>query len=518
MQRLNSPRERWPWGRDHTFLYLVNIPQGTRQRLTAGNLTTALEAVSPDGKKLLFYRTIENFRERPYTETQLLLLDLLSLEADTIWQGKWFNSARWSPDGKSLLLLGGPSMFGDSGHHLPAGMMPNEYDGQAYLMDLSKQTVRPISKTFAPSIEASFWPSENTIYFLTTDHAYRRLFRFDLQNNRFSAIDTGTDVVHSVAFSKNKAVAVYTGSSAATPKKAFILDLKKEKNRLLSDPAENDFKHVKFGKVESWSFRNEQNRTIDGRIYYPPDFNPGKKYPCIVYYYGGTTPVSRDFGGRYPKNYWAANGYVVYVLQPSGAVGFGQEFSALHVNDWGKTSTQDVNKGVSQFLTAHPFVDKNRVGAIGASYGGFLTMYLLTQTDLFATAISHAGISSISYYWGEGFWGYLYSAVATANSFPWNHKDIYVDRSALFSADKINTPLLLLHGTADTNVPTGESTELFTALKLLGKPVEYVQIMGQNHLIMTYSKRKIWTKTILAWFDKWLKEQPQWWNDLYPKK
>ena len=87
--------------------------------------------------------------------------------------------------------------------------------------------------------------------------------------------------------------------------------------------------------------------------------------------------------------------------------------------------------------------------------------------DIFAAAISHAGISDITSYWGEGYWGYSYSALATANSYPWNARDIYVEQSPLFHADKINTPILFLHGSVDTNVPVGESIQMFTALKLL---------------------------------------------------
>jgi len=146
-----------------------------------------------------------------------------------------------------------------------------------------------------------------------------------------------------------------------------------------------------------------------------------------------------------------------------------------------------------------------------------MTMSLVTKTDLFAAAISHAGISSLSGYWGEGYWGYTYSSVATAGSFPWNRKDIYVDRSPLFNADKIKTPILLLHGGADTNVPTGESIQMFTALKVLGRETEFITFPGENHLILTYAKRILFNKTILAWFDRWLKNQPDWWNDLYPQ-
>jgi dipeptidyl aminopeptidase/acylaminoacyl peptidase len=178
----------------------------------------------------------------------------------------------------------------------------------------------------------------------------------------------------------------------------------------------------------------------------------------------------------------------------------------------------EIIDGVKKFLAAHPFVDFRRVGCIGASYGGFMTELLLTKTNIFAAAVSHAGISDIASYWGEGYWGYSYSAVATADSFPWNRRDIYVNQSPIYSADKITTPLLLLHGSSDTNVPPGESLQLYTALKLLGREVELVEVLGQNHHILNYGKRLVWQKTILSWFDRWLKGQPEWWNDLYPQK
>ncbi len=519
VKRFQNMADRQPWWRDRSYLYKLTVPDGVRQRLTAGELATSLHSISPDGERLLFTRTKVDHSERPYSKTELFTLDLTTLEADKLWEGNWFSSAQWGPDGKEMLVTGGPSTFGQIGYNVRKGTIPNEYDTQAYLFNPETGNASPISRRFDPSIGQAFWShTGECIYFTATDRSFRRLYRYDLNTKEYTYIENGAEVIHQIDIADKKPFAVYIGSSAASPPKVFSLNIKEKKWNILHDPGEEDFADVRFAEVKPWRFKNERGHWIEGRVYYPPDFDSSKKYPCLVYYYGGTSPVTREFGGRYPKNLYAAQGYVVYVLQPSGATGFGQEFSALHVNDWGFVAADEIIEGVSKFLNNHPFVDPKRVGCMGASYGGFMTMTVLTRTNLFSAAISHAGISSISSYWGEGYWGYAYSAYATANSFPWNRKDIYVNQSALFNADKISTPLLLLHGSIDTNVPPGESTQLFTALKLLGREVEYIQIMDQDHHIMTYNKRKIWTRTIMAWFDKWLKNQPEWWSYLYPGK
>ena len=184
---------------------------------------------------------------------------------------------------------------------------------------------------------------------------------------------------------------------------------------------------------------------------------------------------------------------------------------------WGKESGDDIIEGTRTFLAEHPYVDAKRVGCMGASYGGFMTQYLQTRTDIFAAAVSHAGISNIASYWGGGYWGYSYGECAQYGSYPWNNPDMYVKQSPLFNADKIHTPLLLLHGTVDTNVPTTESQQLFNALRILGREVSYVQVDGENHVIGNFKKRMTWQNVIFAWFAKYLKDEPEWWNELYPE-
>ena len=292
----------------------------------------------------------------------------------------------------------------------------------------------------------------------------------------------------------------------------------KNKAKTLSDSQADFYQNSEIATLEEFNFVNKDNVEISGRVYIPHNLDKSKKHPALIYYYGGTSPVTRGFTGRYPFNLWAANGYVVYVLQPTGATGFGQEFSAKHVNAWGNYTADDIIKGTSEFLKAYPYVDAKKLGNLGASYGGFMTMLLTTKTDMFSASISHAGISNITSYWGQGWWGYLYSGEASKGSFPWNNAKLYSQHSPVFNADKVTTPLLLIHGDADTNVPAGESHNMYTALKLLGQDVELVEYKNADHQIFARDKRFHWWDTMMAYFDKNLKDQPQWWDHLYPSK
>ncbi len=517
--KLEGMPDRWPWYRMRTQLYLLKMADLTVKPLTYGYLSNQLQDISNDGKRILFSQSFPDYSQRPFTRQILMEMNLKNWHVDTIWNTNYGGSASYSPDGKKLLVTGSASMFQGAGIHLKKAKVPNDYDIQAYIFDLKTKSVNPISKDFNPSVSDVYWnPLDNKIYILAEDRTYKNIWIYNPTSETYKKLDTKVDMVNQMSFARHNNSLVYSGSSISYPAVAWQYDLAKAKQKLLDDPENDFFSNVKFGNTEDWNFKNKRGLTIEGRVYYPPDYDPNKKYPLIVYYYGGTSPTGRDFRGRYPKNLFAAMGYIVYDLQPSGATGYGQDFSALHVNGWGKENASDIIEGTKKFLKAHPQVDSKAVGCLGASYGGYMTMYLQTQTDIFTTAVAHAGISSITSYWGQGYWGYLYSSVASANSYPWNNKKLYVNHSPVYLADKIHTPLLLLHGTSDTNVPTGESIQLYTALKLLGRPVELVEVKGQDHHIMEYNKRILWQKTIFAWFAKYLKHQPQWWDAMYPKK
>ena len=446
------------------------------------------------------------------------MLDMVTMVVDTIWQNETYAySAQFSPDGKYILIQGAPEAFGGIGLNINPDQIANSYDTQSFIMDLKTKEVDPVTKNFDPTITAQTWsPQDNFIYYRVEEGDRVNMYRYSYRNKKFEKLPLKEDVIQSFNLAKDGAWATYTGVSVSNSSRSYLLNLKNMESTLLSDPYAEKLSSLNLGEVKDWNFESSFGDEIEGRYYLPPNFDPTKKYPLIVYYYAGTSPTSRIFESTYPLHVYAAQDYVVYTLQPSGTTGYGQEFSARHVNAWGDQTAEEIIEGVKKFVASHSFVDSTKIGNIGASYGGFMTQYLITKTDLFTASVSHAGISNITSYWGEGYWGYSYSAGASAGSFPWNNPELYVKQSPLFYADKINTPLLLLHGTADTNVPIGESIQMYNALKLLNKPVEFIQVIGENHAIYDYDKRIAWNNAIYAWFAKWLKEDSRWWDSMYP--
>ena len=499
-------------------LYHFEVASGISTRLSFGENSTSLEDISRDGNFIAFSVSRPNSTVPPFRLQSMYFMDLRSGKVDTLWKDfPYGGSVQFSPDGGHLLVSGGPDCFGETGKRTRGQPFSNETDIQLYIFNLETREIDPITKNFNPAVKTATWhPADGKIYLAANDEIYVRAFCWNPKTREFLRIRTVPDVISDFSIAGGSLTAAYTGSGLGNPPRAWVLGLESGQNKPIDQIESGTYENVIFGRTEEWDFITSDSTKIRGYFICPPGFDPAKKYPLIVNYYGGVTPVEMYFGGRYPKDIWACEGYVVYVPQPSGAIGFGQEFSSRHQNDWGKTVADEIIEGTKKFVETHPFIDPDNIGCIGASYGGFITMLLLTRTDIFTCAIAHAGISSISSYWGEGYWGYWYNTVASQGSYPWNRKDLYVEQSPLFSADKISTPLLLLHGSKDVNVPLGESLQMWVGLKILGKPVEMVQVEGEDHHILDYSKRIEWHNTIMAWFDKWLKDRDHDWKKLFP--
>ena len=522
---VKEPEDRQPGWRERSNLAKYDLASGILQPLTFGYHNIYLMDISADSRYLLIGKEEERLTKRPTSLTSFYRLDLGSMNASSattpkvetlIEKGEFLNSAQFSPDGKSILVSASPEAFNGIGKNVEEGQTPSMIDTQLYLMTLSDKKVRPLTKDFNPNVQSVDWSkADGNIYFTAEDKDCVHLFQLNPKSGKFTLLKTPEEYIKSFSLASSAAEMAFSGQSASNADRLYKMNTKALKSQLVDDLSARELKDVELGECKAWNFVNSRGDTLCCRYYLPPHFDAAKKYPMIVNYYGGCSPTSRMFQSRYPHHVYAAMGYVVLVVNPSGATGFGQKFSARHVDTAGEGVAEDIISSTQAFCDEHAFVNRKKIGCIGASYGGFMTQYLQTKTDLFAAAISHAGISDHTSYWGEGYWGYSYSEVSMANEYPWTNKHLFVDQCPLYNADKIHTPLLFVHGTADNNVPVGESIQLYTALKLLGRPTAMVLVDGQDHHIIDYEKRLKWQNTIFAWFAKWLQDDASWWTEMY---
>ena len=517
-----NPEDRQPGWRDRTSLSKMDLATGLVQPLTYNDNNVWLMDISKDGQYIIFGMQTQDLSKRPTLESSVYRMNVNTLETEKLIDKDGFiNNVSLIPGTEKLAIVASAEAFKGIGRNLPDNMTPNIFEHQLYIFDMKTKKVDPVTKYFNPSVNTVFAANASNVYFTAENADSVSLYRLDMKTYKIQAVKQPCEVISGCDLSDNGSTLVYYGSGACVAPRLYTLNTKNHKVAEIGDINKDMMAEIKIGTCEAWRFKSKNGYELTGHAYLPADLDPNKKYPMIVHYYGGCSPTSRRFGGgsHYPAHYWNALGYVVLIVNPGGASGFGQEWGARHVNTAGEGIAEDIIEATEWFTDTHKFVNKDRIGCVSASYGGFMSQLLLTKTDLFACGISHAGISDHSSYWGEGYWGYTYSEVSMANSYPWTRKDLFVDRSPLFNADKIHKPLLFTHGSADTNVPIGESIQMYTALKLLGVPTAFIVVEGENHGIMNYHKRIKWINSMLAWFDKYLKDEPAWWDAIYtPKK
>ena len=515
--------DRQPGWRSRGYLLRYDIVTSVTQRITFGSHSQYLSDISQDGTKLLISTSRSRLSKRPTSVSDYFVMDVRTLAVDTLLtDAEFLNSASFSHDGKQVLFNGTPEAFNRIGCQLPADVTPSMTENELFLFDIATKKVTPLTKDFDPSVSSLDWSlTDGMVYFSAEDKDYVNVFQLNPKTGDIKKLPLQGDNVYRWYLANHAPMLCYLSYETMAPASAYVTSLTPKLSSLRSKlffDGRTALGTAQLGTCQDWNFKNSRGDTVYGRLYLPADFDATKKYPMIVYYYGGCSPTSRYFESPYAPQYWNSLGYVAYIIQPSGATGFGQEWASRHVNTAGRGPAEDIIEGTKKICEEHPFINKEKIGCMGASYGGFMTQYLQTQTDIFAAAVSHAGIANHTSYWGQGYWGYNYSEVSMANSYPWSHRDLYVNQSPLFNADKIHTPLLLLHGDADTNVPIVESLQMFTALKLLGREVSLVEVKGENHHINDYKKKEKWLATQMAWFQKWLKDDASWWEALYPKK
>jgi dipeptidyl aminopeptidase/acylaminoacyl peptidase len=261
---------------------------------------------------------------------------------------------------------------------------------------------------------------------------------------------------------------------------------------------------VLMSSLEPFWFDGANGDKVEGFLVKPPNFDASKKYPVKFLIHGGPQGAwGDDWSYRWNPELFAANGYVVVTINFHGSTGYGQKFIDAINGNWGGAPFEDLMKGLDYAEQQYPFIDKDRECALGASYGGYMTNWILGHTDRFKCIVTHDGMFNTTSAWGttEELWFNEWEFKGT----PYNNRALYDKWSPHLSATSFKTPTLVVHGQLDYRLDVSEGFQLFTTLQRLGVPSKMLYFPDEGHWVLKPQNSQLWYKTVNDWVDQWVK-------------
>ncbi len=260
---------------------------------------------------------------------------------------------------------------------------------------------------------------------------------------------------------------------------------------------------IAMSPLESFWFPGANGDKVQGFLVKPPNFDPSKKYPVKFLIHGGPQGAwGDDWSYRWNPELFAANGYVVIMINFHGSTGYGQKFIDAINGDWGGAPFEDLMKGLDYAEQTYPFIDKTRECALGASYGGYMANWILGHTDRFKCIVSHDGMFNAESAWGstEELWFNNWEFKGT----PYDNRESYVKWSPHQYAKNFKTPTLVIHGQHDYRLDVSEGFQLFTTLQMEGVPSKMLYFPDEGHWVLKPQNSQLWYKTVNDWVDQWI--------------
>ena len=495
-------------------LFLVDVTGGEPQQLTDGDWDDGDQSWSPDGSRIAFTSSRAEDRWRlPSPDVYTLAIsdgkptDLRCLTDGTLT----CSSPAWSPDGKTIAFLAGLKLR--SGGHtdiytIPANVertaatcLSQEFEGS--FSDWTNSDIGDEHLAPAPA-----WSADGrTLFALASHRGATRVFTISLDGAgkqpptltpgdihvRDMSVDQAANNMALLIGSPTRVQEIYARSTAASGELRRLTGFNED---FLGELALSTPEYMAYTGADGWP--------MDGWIMKPHDFDPSKKYPLIVEIHGGPA-TQYGYGFFHEMQLLTAAGYVVLYTNPRGSIGYGRDFALAVRGAWGEKDSLDIMAGVDALLQKG-YIDEQRIGVTGGSYGGFMTNWLIGHNERFKVAVTDRSVTNLASDFGSCDFGWTF-ADDELETTPWEDLGRYMRMSPINYVKNMRTPLLILHSEQDLRCSIEQAEQLFAALKYMGREVLFVRFEGQSHGLSRGGhphSRLERLRHILGWFEKYL--------------
>ena len=505
-----------------SHLFLQPVEGGTAMDLTPGDHDVPPFSLggqdqysfSPDGKEIAYASNLDEV-EATSTNTDIFVVPVTGGAAKKISTSPGADSTPlYSPDGKYIAFRS----------QARAGYESDRF--RLMLYERATGKITELTQGFDSWVNTVVWvPSSVGLYFTADSKGEEPVYFVGLRgepkeimrgfNDGLAVTADGKTLVFdrmSVEFPNEIYVTSQTGETpikcptASSPNESAIAQsvctVAKFDAKPLSHINASVFDQVSMQPLENYWFTGSENVKVQGFVVKPPNFDPAKKYPVKFLIHGGPQGAwGDDWSFRWNPELFAANGYVVIMVNPRGSTGYGQKFIDDINGDWGGRAYQDLMLGLDYAEKNFAYVDKDRECALGASYGGYMANWLLGHTNRFKCIVSHDGMfNSVSAFGStEELWFNNWEFKGT----PWTNPELYKKWSPSSYVTNFKTPTLVVHGQLDYRLDVSEGFQLFTYLQLMKVPSKMLYFPDEGHWVLKPQNSQLWWKTVGDWVDQW---------------
>jgi len=492
-----------------SHLWVVNVETGEITQLTDTKFNDSSPAWSPNSENIAFVSTRHEDETNLWSDIYVVNVESKETKQLTDNNGPASMPA-YSPCGKYISFVGHDKGEKHSANNNVWIITSEGKEATNLSLDYDRTVNRgPGSDVrYGGGNNTPIWRADGSgIIFKIGDHGKSKLVEVNLEGEVTELTNFKHGISSFDAFEENGQLKLAYVADTVTDVPEIYL-FANGKQTKLTYTNEELMNELKFGNIHNFTYESSHDGQIEGWVLEPVDLEEGKKYPAILQIHGGPA-AAYGWSFYHEFHLLSSLGYAVIYTNPRGSTTYGEEFSDGVIGDWGGKDYDDVINGTKYAVENFDFIDGDRLGTTGGSYGGYLVNWIATQTDMFKGIVSLRSISNLYTKYGVSDIGWYGNRRGMGGADLWDSEDFIMSRSAIRFAPNVKTPILLVHSLEDYRCPFEQAEQFYVALKRLqNAPVELLAFKGENHELSRSGKpmnRMDRLRGIVDWFEKYVK-------------